>query len=249
MPRGEYIARAWRDADLPIRIRDLSVKVGPTVALRDISVTLAGRGVTMVIGPNGAGKSTLLRTLHGLVRASSGVVAWGEEGRACDRVRQAMVFQRPVLLRRSARANLTYALKLTGVKRSERTAEAVRLLRLAGLEAVADKPARRLSWGEQQRLAMARAIGLAPEVLLLDEPTASLDPGATGQVEGLIRQASENGARIVMSTHDIGQARRLADEVAFLHGGRLVECGSAAQLLRAPASPSLRAFLDGQLLY
>ncbi len=249
MPRGEYIARDGRDADLPIRIRDLSVQVGPTTALKQVSVTLAGRGVTMVIGPNGAGKSTLLRMLHGLVRATSGHVAWGSDERGCDQVRQAMVFQRPVLLRRSARANLTYALKLTGLRRSRRAAEAMRLLRLAGLESVADMPARRLSWGEQQRLAMARAIGLNPEVLLLDEPTASLDPGATGQVEGLIRQAADNGAKIVMSTHDIGQARRLADEVAFLHGGRLVECGAAAELLNAPSSASLRAFLDGQLLY
>ncbi len=249
MPRGEYIARDLRNAEIPIRIQDLSARVGPTPALKSISATFSGRGVTMVIGPNGAGKSTLLRLMHGLVPATAGRIVWGDGERTCVQVRQAMVFQRPVLLRRSARANLTYALKLTGLGRRERAAEAARLLRLAGLEAVAEKPARRLSWGEQQRLAMARAIGLAPEVLLLDEPTASLDPGATGQVEGLIRQAADNGAKIVMSTHDIGQARRLADEIAFLHDGRLVECGAAAQALNAPASASLRAFLQGQLLY
>lgn len=249
MPRGEYIARNGHQADLPIRLNGLTVQFGPSAALQDISLSLSGRGVTMLIGPNGAGKSTFLRALHGLARMRAGSIEWGADRRGGRAVRQAMVFQRPVLLRRSVRANLLYGLKLAGLGRASRLAEADRLLRLAGLGELAHKPARRLSCGEQQRLAMARAIGLRPEVLLLDEPTASLDPGATGQVEGLIRQAADNGAKIVMSTHDIGQARRLADEVVFLHNGRLVDHGSAADLLTRPATPVLRAFLDGQLLY
>jgi len=248
MPRDSSLQSNSPWVDLPVQLEGLCYDFGGTAALKDVTVTCTGRGVTMIMGPNGAGKSTLLRLLHELARPTSGEIRWGPERLPGKRVRQAMVFQRPVLLRRSARANLDYALKLAKLPRMERARRAEELLSLARINGRSDKPARRLSCGEQQRLALARAIALSPEVLLLDEPTANLDPGATGQVEAIVRRISDNQVKIIMSTHDIGQARRLADEILFLHGGRLVEHGAAAALLDRPRTPELKAFLKGDLL-
>ena len=203
---------------------------------------------TVVMGANGAGKSLLLRLLHGLIRPTAGEVLW--QGRPLDRegrFEQAMVFQRPVLLRRSVRANLRFALAvrgLSGRERRAREAEAVERSRLGDL---ANRPARVLSGGEQQRLAVVRALACAPRVLFLDEPTASLDPGSTHAIERLVADAHESGVAIVLVTHDVGQAQRLGDELIFLHGGRVVEAGPAPDVLNAPRSEAARAWLQGRL--
>ena len=160
-----------------------------------------------------------------------------------------MVFQRPVLLRRSVAQNLDYPLALRGLGRAERQSIVARTLARFGLQAMADRPARLLSGGEQQRLALARAGALNPQVLFLDEPTSALDPASTRAIEAMIEAFSDDGITIVMTTHDLGQARRLAQDVAFLHRGRLVEQGSAALLLDAPGTPEARAYLKGDLLW
>lgn len=203
---------------------------------------------TVVMGANGAGKSLLLRLMHGLIAPASGEIHW--RGRPLDRAArraQAMVFQRPVMLRRSARANLRFALSargVGGVERARRETEALERARLTGL---ARRPARLLSGGEQQRLAVARALACEPELLFLDEPTASLDPASTKAIETLIDEACATGVTIVMVTHDLGQARRVADDIAFLHEGRLAESGPAARVLGAPRSAPARAWIDGRL--
>ncbi len=202
----------------------------------------------VVMGANGAGKSLLLRLLHGLIRPSAGEVLW--QGRRLDREgrrAQAMVFQRPVLLRRSVRANLRFALAvrgLSGPARAAREAEAIMRSRLGDL---ANRPARVLSGGEQQRLAVVRALACAPGLLFLDEPTANLDPGSTYAIERLVAEAHESGVAIVLVTHDIGQARRLGDDLVFMHGGRVVETGPAPMVLDAPRSAAARAWLRGRL--
>jgi tungstate transport system ATP-binding protein len=160
-----------------------------------------------------------------------------------------MVFQNPVMLRRSALANVVYALAINGVPRAQRVARAEQALARVGLDGIARRPARALSTGEQQRLALARAWALEPEVLFLDEPTASLDPAATRAVEQAIDGVHQSGAKVVMTTHDLGQAHRLADEVLFLHHGRLVESGPAADFFAAPRSREAAAFLEGELLW
>jgi tungstate transport system ATP-binding protein len=160
-----------------------------------------------------------------------------------------MVFQRPVLLRRSALANLTHALSLTRTPRAERRAMAHQALDRFGLSSLARRPARVLSGGEQQRLAMARAWALQPEVLFLDEPTAALDPAATRAVEDMIRAFHADGMTIVMTTHDLGQARRLAEEVLFLHRGRLLEQTPAEKFFERPRSEAAQAFIKGELLW
>jgi len=202
---------------------------------------------TVILGPNGAGKSVLLRLCHGLLQPTAGKITWNSTELPGAPRRQTMVFQRPVLLRRSALGNVTYALGLSGVERGEREARAMDALRSVGLEARANHPARVLSGGEQQRLALARAWALRPEILFLDEPTASLDPGATHEIENIILALHAEGTKIVMVTHNLGQARRLADEILFLHDGRLVERAPADQLLRHPASAEAARFLEGEL--
>jgi len=160
-----------------------------------------------------------------------------------------MVFQHPVMLRRSSRANLLHALAVAGIGWRERRNRADAALERFGLTRFAGQPARRLSGGERQRLALARAWATAPEVLFLDEPTSALDPGATRIIETMIADFDAEGVKVVMTTHDLGQARRLADEVLFLYQGRLVEQTPAEDFFANPRSEAARAFLNGELLW
>jgi tungstate transport system ATP-binding protein len=234
-------------SSLPLRLSRVRYAVGGTTLIRDLTLTLGGRGITTILGPNGAGKSLTLRLCHGLIQPTAGAVEWLGPGAAITR-RHAMVFQRPVMLRRSARGNLIHALALAGHGyRSRRTAAHAALDRF-GLAALADRPARVLSGGEQQRLALARAWSLRPEVLFLDEPTANLDPTATKAVESMIDEFVRDGIRIVMTTHDLGQARRMADEVVFLNRGTLLEQTPAATFFDQPRTKEAAAFLRGDLL-
>ena len=177
----------------------------------------------------------------------SGELSWNGQGAERARRGQAMVFQRPVMLRRSALANVLYALDLAGIPAAERESQAMDALREVGLATVAQRPARVLSGGEQQRLALARAWALHPEVLFLDEPTANLDPGATREIESVIRAFDAAGTKIIMSTHNLGQARRLGDEVLYLHEGRLAERAPVEQFFSQPVSPEAAAFIKGEV--
>ena len=242
---------------LPGQATGLVYQAGGRPLIDGLDLTLAGSGLTVVMGPNGAGKSLLLRLLHGLLTPSAGQVTWG--GQPMDktvRARQALVFQRPVLLRRSVAANLRFVLGLKdrdqdrGQNRGQHRDQAVdTLLARVGLSGKGSQPARRLSGGEQQRLALARALATAPEVLFLDEPTASLDPSATAAIEGIVAEAHAQGTKVLFVTHDLGQARRLADEVVFLHHGRVVEHTPAAQFFNDPASSQARDYLAGRLVF
>lgn len=210
----------------------------------DVTLALSTDGITAVTGPNGAGKSLLLRLIAGMIAPTAGSV---HVDPACAG-RVALVFQRPVLLRRSVRGNLLHALRAYGVARAARRDKVAELLAVGGLSALADRPARALSGGEQQRLAMIRAFAAQPKLLLLDEPTASLDPAASQAIEALIQTMAAAGTKIVLVTHDRGQARRLADDVVFLHQGRLVEQATASAFFTNPASAAARSFLAGDLV-
>ncbi len=238
------------DTCLPLQAEGLCYAANGVPILRGASFVLEAGPPTLVIGPNGAGKSVLLRLLHGLLPPTEGAVRWAGESRGGGRMpRDAMVFQRPVMLRRSVLANAAYPLKLAGLPRAERPARARAALERVGLEALAGRPARRLSGGEQQRLALARASALDPEVLFLDEPCASLDPAATRAVEDIVLGIAARGTKVVMTTHDLGQARRLAGEVLFLHRGRLLEHAPAADFFAGPQAPEAAAFLRGELVW
>lgn len=234
---------------LPLAVENVGFAVRGATLIDGISFALEGGRRTVVMGPNGAGKSLTLRLCHGLIAPTGGRILWQGPAAAGARRRHAMVFQRPVLLRRSARANITHALSLAGLGRSERRARAHLALERFGLAALAERSARVLSGGEQQRLAMARAWALAPQVLFLDEPTAALDPGATRAIEDMIGVFHADGVKIVMTTHDLGQARRIADEVIFLHRGRVLEHTPAAEFFEQPRTAEARAFVRGELLW
>jgi tungstate transport system ATP-binding protein len=232
---------------LPLEVSQLGFEAGGTRLIDDVGFVLNAGSRSVILGANGAGKSLTLRLIHGLLAPSRGRVNWQRPPAEAAR-RQAMVFQRPVLLRRSVAANVSYGLALRGVPRGRRRQLVAEALEVAGLGALAGRPARSLSGGEQQRLALARAWALGPEVLFLDEPTASLDPAGTRAVEQLIDAFHAGGAKIVMTTHDLAQARRLADEVLFFHQGRLLEQSPAERFFEAPSSLVARRFLAGEVV-
>lgn len=224
----------------PPALEGVRLFLGDSAVLDGVTLSLPGRGITAVMGPNGAGKSLTLRVLAGLVRPDAGTVRVRPEDAR-------LVFQRPTLLRPSVRGDLDHALRAAGLTRRERAAEIPALLALAGLTAHADRPARRLSGGEAQRLALVRALGASPRLLLLDEPCASLDPRATAEVERLVARVAAEGTEVVLVTHDRGQAARLADRIAFLHAGRVTVSGPAGPFFRRPESEPARAYLEGRL--
>lgn len=233
--------------DLVLRVESLGFEAAGTALLKEISFEVKVGRRLVILGPNGAGKSLLLRICHGLVAPSQGRVI--REGADLRPVRQAMVFQRPVMLRRSVRANLDHALALQGLARAERERRCQAALDRFGLSALADRGARLLSGGEQQRLALARAWAIQPGLLILDEPTSALDPASTRLIEESLLQFSAEGMAIVMTTHDLGQARRLAEEVLFLDRGRILEVTPAPDFFTKPASREARAYLSGELLW
>jgi tungstate transport system ATP-binding protein len=223
---------------LPLKLEEVSF----LHILHPLSLQIEAGPSTIILGANGAGKSVLMRLMHGLLAPSGGKVSWSG---ADVRRRQAMVFQRPVMLRRSAFHNVRYALEVAGAADADRVAREA--LAEVGLSHLAHRPARVLSGGEQQRLALARAWALHPEVLFLDEPTASLDPTATREIEAVIRAFDGAGTKIVMATHNLGQARRLGDEVIYLHQGRMVERAPVEKFFAQPATTEAAAFIKGEL--
>lgn len=233
--------------DLPISFRDVSLHVREQPIVTALDLDIGPGAPTVLIGPNGCGKSTLIRLAFGLATADSGRITWGGCA-GTDGRRLALMAQRPVMLRRSAAGNVAYALAAAGMPRPARATRTAALLDQAGLTALAARPARRMSGGEQQRLALARALARDPEVLFLDEPTASLDPAATKQVEDLIAAVAASGVKVVMATHDLGQARRLAGDIVFMAHGRVREHAAAQRFFTVPTTPEARAFLAGDLV-
>jgi tungstate transport system ATP-binding protein len=235
------------ESDLPICFSQVGIVSGGVTILNDVSLTFLGGAPTVLIGPNGSGKTTLLKAAMGLLPLARGRITWaGQEVSAP--ARRAIMFQHPAMLRRSAAGNIRYALSAAGAVRAELERRTDELLTLVGLESLGARPARRLSGGEQQRLSLARALARDPAVLFLDEPTASLDPAATKAIEDVVRSISARSIKVIMATHDLGEARRLAGEVVLLHRGAVIESGSAERFFAAPATEEAKRFLAGELL-
>jgi tungstate transport system ATP-binding protein len=244
-----------RDPRPLLKLRDVGLASDGVPLLSNIDLDVLCGERLVVLGPNGAGKTLLMQVAHRLLAPTHGRVEKGGE------VREAMVFQRPVLLRRSVIGNVLYAIDHArpGVglgstradgsdRRRDRETRALAALRRVGLEALAQRPARVLSGGEQQRVALARAAALQPDLVWLDEPTANLDPAATQAIEAIVRRMSAEGATCVMSTHDIGQARRLAQRVVLLAGGRIIEATEASRFFERPVTDAGQRYLRGELL-
>jgi len=232
--------------DLPLALHDVSLIAREVAILDHVSLDLMPGAPTVVIGPNGAVKTTLLRVAMGLIEPTAGQVTWG--GRAgVPLTRRAIVFQRPVMLRRTTRANVEYALASSRIASAVWSSLSEELLDIVGLGGLGGRQARRLSGGEQQRLALARALARDPEVLFLDESTASLDPAATKAIEDVIRAVAAQ-CKVVMATHDLGEAQRLAGEIVLMHRGRVLETSPAVEFFESPKSQEARRFVAGDLL-
>ncbi len=239
-------------SDLPLMFVEVSILAGELAILDSISLTLDAGPPTVLVGPNGAGKTTLLRAAMGLIPATRGRITWGgKDGGGREHApsdKRAIMFQRPVMLRRSVAGNIFYALRAANAPRAMQQDRAHDLLKLVGLQTLAHRPARKLSGGEQQRLALARALARAPTVLFLDEPTASLDPYATKAMEDVVRSIAQMGVKVVMSTHDLGQAKRLGGDVVLLHRGRVLEHTPAEEFFANPRTREAHQFIAGELL-
>lgn len=235
------------DSILPLNVTDAVVRRRGKTLLGPISLQISQAGFTMIIGPNGSGKTTLLRAMHGLERLSGGAINWSQDQDAA-RQRQAFVFQTPIMLRRSVRDNLTYPLTTHGTSKAQALSEAKTWAERIQLTEALDRPATLLSGGEKQKLALGRALIRKPDILFLDEPCANLDGRATREIEALLSHAHETGTRIVMATHDMGQARRLATEVFFIFKGQVHEYERAPLFFDAPKTRETKAFLSGDIV-
>lgn len=232
---------------LPMTATGLTVSKRGKRLIGPIDLTLDDAGLTILMGPNGSGKTTLLRAIHGLERLKSGHVDWAVPQSAAFK-HQSYVFQRPIMMRRTVQDNLAYPLTLTGTPKQDISHRVTTWLDRIGLAHAADRMAPRLSGGEKQKLALARALIRNPQVLFLDEPCANLDGRATREIEAILIEARAQGTRIIMATHDMGQARRLADDVLFLHHGTLHDQGPAETFFTGPKTPEATAFLKGEIV-
>lgn len=231
----------------PLNLHQACVAKKGKPLIGPVNLTLQATGCTLLLGPNGAGKTTLLRLISGLERLSSGHLNW-----ACNqhtaRERMGFVSQQPIMMHRSVMGNLTYPLRLRRAKPKAARAQAEQAAEEIGLTNALSRPALSLSGGEQQKLALARALITTPALLLLDEPSASLDGRATREIEHMISRAITAGTRVLMSSHDLGQARRLADDVVFLVGGRVIQHSAAPSFFEKPGSRQARAYLKGDIV-
>jgi len=232
---------------LPLQINNASVKKRGETIIGPLSLEISGLGLTAIMGPNGSGKTTLLRLMHGLERPRAGSKKWNTNEKTA-RTHQSFVFQTPIMLRRAAIDNITYPLKLKGMEHSVATITAEKWLDRIGLSAVASLNATLLSGGEKQKLALARALATEPQVLFLDEPTSNLDGSATKAIEAILNTAAKSGIKIIMTTHDTGQARRLAQEIVFLYRGQVHETEAAGSFFSKPATKEAKAFLQGEIV-
>lgn len=229
---------------LPLTLTDVTVHKRGKRIIGPVTYTLGQDAPTVVIGPNGSGKTTLLRVMHGIERINAGQVTWTHD--APDQ--QAFVFQSPIVLRRTVAENLAYPLRLAGVHKAKIAARVTIWMARIGLDAFANIAATRLSGGERQKLAIARALIREPQVLFLDEPCANLDGHTTREIETLLSETAAAGTRLIMATHDMGQAHRLAGDVIFMLNGEICEHGAASDIMYAPQSLKLKSFLQGDIV-
>ncbi|MDO8989830.1 MAG: phosphate ABC transporter ATP-binding protein [Sideroxyarcus sp.] len=229
----------------PISLSNIRFTPDGRTVLTGVDLDIDVDGITVIIGPNGAGKTVLLRIMAGLQTPHDGAISWNGDKTPAPGI--AMVFQHPVLLRSSVFHNAGLGLKPFGLSRAEAKRRTMQTLERVGLAHRAEDSARLLSGGERQRLALARAWAMRPKLLLLDEPTAALDPSATDVVEGLVREIRTDGTRIVMTTHNLGQAMRISDDIVFLANGRVIERAPTSRFFARPQSTEAKLFIQGEL--
>ena len=230
---------------LPIYIKDLSLILDERKILSSLNLSINSDDVTVIMGPNGAGKSIFLKILNGILTPTSGCITWNNKKQFSDTLNtQAFVFQKPILLRRSVIANLDYMDSVLGYKKK---ISKDRLLEIVQLQKQKNQPARMLSLGEQQRLSLIRSLMLRPNLLLLDEPTANLDPASTKIIEDIVLNLKKMGIKIIFVTHNILQAKRIADDIIFLNKGKMVEHLDKEEFFSNSKSIEVQNYLNGIL--
>lgn len=231
---------------LPIKLQSVSYFPNNNEIISNTNLAIESQGITVIMGPNGSGKSVLVRLLHGLIKPTTGSIKYGKNF-LCKSIRkkQAMVFQTPVLLRRSVLANMTFVDSIRGRINIKNCKD---ILELLGLEQFQFHAAHLLSAGEKQRLALARALVLSPRVLFLDEPTANLDPSSIHLIEQIIKDANNAGVKIIFITHDINQAKRIADDIIFIHRGKVLEHTNTKTFFKKPQTVETASYLDGKII-
>lgn len=232
---------------LPLILTDAVVRKRGQTIIGPVTEEIAEAGFTIIMGPNGAGKTTLLRLMEGLERPRAGRVDW-QVSDELARPKTAFVFQAPIIMRRSVADNIAYPLRVQSMTKAAAGIQARSWAENIGLGPMIDMDAALLSGGEKQKLAIARALIAEPEVLFLDEPTTNLDGRALREIEAVLQAASAGGTRMIMTTHNIGQARRLATEIIFLHRGSVRERASATEFFDGAKTAQARAFLSGDIV-
>ena len=239
-------AQEVKSSLLPIKLDSIDYFIGETYLISNANIEIKSDGITVIMGPNGSGKSLFLNLLHGLILPNNGTITFnGLPLNKKIRRRQAMVFQTPTLLRRTVLSNMVFVDSLDGKIDLIRCKK---ILEMLGLEQFHNQPAKLLSSGEKQRLALARALVLKPDILLLDEPTANLDPASIYVIEEIVKNAGRCGVKIIFITHDISQAKRIGDDIIFIHKGKILEYKKTAALFKNPKCPETKAYIQGKII-
>ena len=232
---------------LPLTVKDLTYSKDRTILLNDVNLTINGSNSTIILGHNGAGKSLLLKLLHGVIKPDTGSIDWNQEKPDCHQYWRSFLLQKPTFFKRSVRFNIEFVLDIAATPKAERQSRCNEALEICGLQNLGERNAYSLSGGEQQKLSLARAWVLKPDVLLLDEPTVALDPPSTSSFEEIIQQFKQTHTKVIMTTHDLAQAKRLADEIVFIYNGTVLERSPAGQFFQQPCSEEAKKFISGIL--
>ena len=231
----------------PLRVSDIQINIKSKRLIGPINLQIEQNGISILLGANGSGKTTLLEALHGLRKLSAGKVEWAISHTLAAK-EQTFVFQSPIMLRRTVSENLAFPLKVRQISKSVANAEVMMWAKKIGLEHKTKQQAVLLSGGEMQAIAVARALITKPKMLFLDEPTASLDGATKKTIEDILISASNDGTKIMMSTHDLGQAKRLAKDIVFMHNGIVEAHCSKEKFLTEPPSKAAKQFLAGDIV-
>jgi tungstate transport system ATP-binding protein len=229
---------------LPLSVNKVSLIINEKKLLKEISFNVKKNNILSIVGPNGSGKTSLLKALHGIYKLSSGSISWGDCSINEIKKMQAMIFQNPLLLKRSVKDNITYVLKIRNNTKSEILNKTNEALNLCNINELQNQQAHTLSGGEKQKLAIARAWVLDPNILFLDEPTLNLDPPSVYEIEELIINMHAKNTFVIFSSHDLRQVRKLSKEIVFLYDGKLIEKTKSKKFFESAESDLAKSFLQ-----
>ena len=232
---------------LPLSVKNLAYNKNKSELISNVNLEITGSGSTIILGHNGAGKSLLLKLLHGVIEPTTGSISWNNEAPNTRQYWRSFLLQKPTFFKRSARYNIEFVLEIAETPKHERPARCDEALKICGMGNLGERDAHSLSGGEQQKLSLARAWVLNPDVLLLDEPTVALDPPFTLSFEEIMQRFKQSHTKVIMTTHDLAQAKRLADEIVFIYNGKVLEQSPANQFFQQPTSEEAKKFISGQL--